>query len=241
MPIREINLIEVIDRIFDQTMKVMPETTVNLANMLIDKAHELWHLKAKNAPVRKDGSPSLWGERYANTLKKEHATGKGGQAKVYADESDPDYMFVNIVENGISTWSIKDALLAGKAARRNKALYGTTFVRVPFRFRIPGVTKETSSFAGIMPKDVYEKAKEGIRLGKEYGKYAGLVKVTQKPHSQYMTFRTVSQKSEGWQYPTIPPTPVFEDVVKKVEKMMEGAIVNFVQGYLKDMDKEFSK
>lgn len=242
MPVREINLMDVVQRVFDKTVEIMPETSVNFANMMIDKAHELWTLRAKNAPKRKDGSPSIWGERYANTLKVNYITSKkGGTASVFADEGHPDYMFTEFVENGINTWSIKDALLSGKAARRNQALYGTVFVRVPFRYRVPGRTKETSSFAGIMPQDIYEQAKAGIRLGKESGKYAGLVKVTHTPHGQYMTFRTVSQKTQGWWYPHKPATPVFEEVKARVEKMMEGALLNFLQGFMKDIKKEGEK
>lgn len=241
MPVREINIIEIAQRVFDKTVEIMPKTTTNLANILIDKAQELWQLKAKNTPTKKDGYPSLWGERYASAIKVDYATTGSGRARVYADESDPNYMFVNIVENGITQWSIKDALLAGKAARRNKAIHGTAFVHVPFRYRIPGVTRETSSFAGIMPVDIYEKAKAGIRLGQESGKYMGLVKYSSGVHSQYLTFRTVSQKSKGWIYPNRPSTPIFSEITQKVEKMFEDTILKFLKGYMKDIVTESKK
>lgn len=241
MPVREINIFKVAERLFEKSADLMPRVATNFANMMIDKAAELWTMKAKNAPERKDGSPSLWGERYANTLRTDYITGKGGRARVYADESSPDYKFVSMVEDGVTEWSIKDALLAGKAARRNQALYGTVFVRVPFRYRVPGKTKETSSFAGIMPLDVYEKAKKGTTLGKEYGRHAGLVRFGGSLHGQFMTFRTVSQKSTGWMYPHKQATPVFEEVVEKVEKMIEGAMLNMMRGLMKDLEKEGKK
>lgn len=241
MPPKVVNIPEVVQKLFEKTMEIMPDTTVNLANVLVDKIHELWTLKAKNAPVRKDGSPSLWGERYARTLKVEYASGNNSSAKVYADESSDDFMFVELVENGVTQWSIKDALLSGKAARRNAAKYGVTFVRVPFRWRVPGTVRQTSSFAGIMPQDVYELAKSGKTVGEEHGNLAGLRRVGGKRHGQFMTFRTVSQKSKGWIYPNISATPVFEDVSRKAEEMIAKALENFVRGFMKDMAKEGKK
>lgn len=243
MPVREINIDEAIMKVLDKTMEIMPETTINLVNMLTDKAHELYVLEAKNTPTRKDGSPSLWGEKYASTIKTQHVVGKvGGIAKVFVDEQDKNFRFVEHVEKGIEQWSIKDALLKGKAARRNQSLYGRTFVIVPFRYRVPGRMRPTSSaFAGIMPVDVYKKAKQGEKISKDYGHLAGLTKVSEGVHSQYMTFRMVTPDSKGWVYPKKAPQKVFEKVQKKIDKMVEGTIVNFINGFLKDIKKESEK
>lgn len=235
---REINIIKIAERIFEKTMEIMPETTVNLANMLMDKAHELWTLKARNAPTREDGSVSGWGEKYASTLKVDYLTGKGGKARVYADENHPNFKFVDFIEEGVKSWSIKDALLKGKAAQRNFALYGTVFVNVPFRYRVPGKTKESDVFAGIMPQDIYDKVKKGETIPKGYGKYTGLRKFSDKPHTQYLTFRTVTPKSDDWVFPAKKAIPVFAEVKERVEKMIEKTLQNFVKGFMDDLKKE---
>jgi len=241
MPVREINIIPIVNRVLEASQELFPTAVVDIANLLIDKSYEYGRNEAILRPQRKDGSPSLWGERYANTLKVETMTGKGGTARVYVDESHPDYLFVEMVENGVNTWSIKEALLAGKAARRNKALYGTAFVRVPFRYHTPTKQRVSSTFAGVMPLDVYEAAKKDVSLGKEYGQFAGLKKYGEGVHSQYFTFRTVSANSKGWIFPNKPATPVFSDVEKRVERMIEKAMVDLIKGVEKDLKKQFEK
>lgn len=241
MTVREINLNPVLKRIFEKTKVVMPKATAHLANSIVDWAHAMWH---------KDASESgPWGPRYASALKADMMKSTGdGEARVYADEEHANFLFVNLVEDGITSWSIKDALLEGQAARRNEAKYGTRFVRVPFRWRVPGKEKKTSSFAGVMPKDIYEDAKSGIpivdrtiKVGKRAVDISGLKRFGGEKHGQYMTFRTVSEKSDGWQYPPRAATPVFDQVVAKVEKMLEGMIVNMIKDYEKDIIQTFSK
>lgn len=245
MPVREIDIAAMVNKIFDATMDLMPSTSTHLTNMLVDKAHKLWTQEAQISTTKQDGNLSRWGEKYASTLQVKHISGKsGGTAKVYVDERDENYRFVEYVEEGIKTWSIKDALKKGKAAQRNlrKSKTGMWYVHVPFRYRTPGAGRATSSvFAGIMPQDVYEKAKRGEKIGGEYGKLAGLAKVSEGIHSQYLTFRTVSEKSKGWQYPEKPPQHIFEKVQSKVESMVEKTIANFIEGFLKDIKKEGEK
>jgi hypothetical protein len=238
--IRQINIPPVtFDMVFKKVSEMFPDLMEKSTNYIADQAYAFWRNRALTEPKRKDGSPSLWGEKYAETLKVEKSTdGKG--AKVFVDENHPSFMFVELVENGVTVWSIKNALLSGKAARRNKALYGTVFVRVPFRYRVPGVSKETSTFAGIMPKDIYNTVKKGVALGKEYGRYAGLVKMGGPLHSQYMTFRTVTESSQGWFYPSKPAVDVFQKVKKKVEQMIEETVENIITGFLRDLQKEMS-
>lgn len=237
MPVRQIGIPE-FDKIMEMAAEMLPETAMNMSNLIADKAHELWILKAMNAPKRRDGSPSGWGERYARAIKLKPATGKTeGSAKVYVDENSEDYKYVEMIEEGFKEWSISDALLAGKAAARNRALYGTTFVRVPFRYRTPGVTQPTSGFVDVLPRNIYQKAKKGERIGPEAGLLAGLVRVGGKQHGQYFTFRTVT-KDSNWMHPGFTAVPVFEEVKAKVEKMIAGAVENLIKGFLGDVKKE---
>lgn len=240
MAVREINLNRVLKTIFEKTAEIMPKATAHMANTLIEFAHKMWHSKAsKSGP---------WGSRYATTIVSTHINAKSGtgEAKVFIDESHSNFLFVNLVEEGVETWDIKKALLEGKAARRNQAKYGTRFVRVPFRWRVPGKSKKTSSFAGVMPKDIYEDAKSGnpivkrsIETGRKAIDVSGLKRFGGEKHGQYMTFRTVSDKSEGWQYPSRKSTPVFNEVVGKVEKMIGQMITNLIQDFEKDLLKTY--
>lgn len=242
MPVREIDINEMAMKVFDKAAELLPQTSTNFANMLVTKAQEVWILSAKTIPTNKDGKSSLWGQRYASTIKTQYMSGKsGGIAKVFVDDESKNYRFVEYIEQGVDSWSISDALMKGKAARRNQALYGRAFVNVPFRYRIPGTMKPTSgAFVGIMPIDVYEKAKSGEKIGKEYGNLTGLTRMSEGVHSQYMTFRTVTAESD-WVYPRKEAQPVFDIVQKKVEKMIQGTIINFIQGFMKDLQKESMK
>lgn len=231
----------ILDSIFTMSQKQFPQSTAGMANLLLDKAYQYWRAKAQ--------SSGGWGERYANTLKIQPMTGVGGTGSVYVDEKHPDAKFVYMMENGVASWSIKDALLEGKAARRNKAKYGTLFVRVPFRYRTPSKMKKTSAFAGVMPNDIYKLVKGGATLktaGRVFGEtsktpyLSGLKRYGGALHGQYMTFRTVSEKSQGWQYPKIPAKPIFPKVMEKVEKMIAGTMVRMIQGFSDDIKKEFS-
>lgn len=222
---------------YQKIAEEFPELLEGAAPLIADQGLAYWQKVARLAPKKKDGSKSSWGEKYARTIRAE-ATNTG--ARVYVDETDPDYMYVEMVEDGVTVWSIKNALLEGKAARRNKALYGTVFVRVPFRWKTPGMTQPSSKvkFTGTMSKDIYKKVKAGEKMGIEMGNMAGLKKMGGPMHSQYMTFRTVSEKSAGWLFPSKPATPVFEKVKKKIEQMINETIQNIIEGFLKDLQKE---
>lgn len=234
MAVRQMNidLDRITQEIFSYTRKEFPIATQGLANLLLDQAMQFWRATAQ--------SSSAWGERYASTLKLEPF--KTGMGRVFVDEEHPNAMFVYMMEDGVKTWSIKKALLEGKAARRNLAKYGKLFVRVPFRFRTPGKGKKTSGFAGVMPSDIYALVKGGKRLSKapdNMPHIAGLKKYGSGVHSQYLTFRTVTETSAGWQYPNVPATPVFQKVQKRVEAMIGQTIVNMVKGFEKDLKGKF--
>lgn len=228
MASRQINILKIVNDIIKYTDDTLPDTMTNFADVLINKSAELWSVKAKNA--------SPWGSQYSSTLKTEK-TSSG--SSVFVDEQHKNYYYVNMVENGVKSWSIKDALLNGKAARRNQAKYGRVFVIVPFRHRTPGRTKSTSSFSGVLPNDIYEQAKSGVTFGKDYGKLAGLKRYGSEKHGKFLTFRMVTQKTKGWIYPSKPATPVFNEVADKTEEMIRKSIIKMAQGFSKDVEKNF--
>lgn len=242
-PIRQINIPgNTFKKIFEKVSEMFPDLVGKANSYIADQAKEFWMMTARTEPKNKDESTSGWGEKYASTIVSEKLEGGKG-IRLFVDEEHSNYMFVELVEDGVTTWSIKNALLQGKAARRNKAQYGTVFVRVPFRWRVPGVkeTAKGANFAGILPKDIYEKVKRGEKIGEKFGDYAGLVKMGGPLHSQYMTFRTVSEKSKDWFYPSKKGVGVFDKVKKKIEQMMDETIENIILGFLKDLAKEESK
>lgn len=221
------------DAIVAYLEEVAPEALKGYVNKMLDFSFQLWTAEAK------DSGP--WGDRYASTLQVEYARSGASEGRVYSDESHPNAMFVNIVENGMKSFSIKDALLAGKAARRNKAKFGRVFVHVPFRQRTPkqnDQSKTHSSFAGQLPEEIYEIAKSGGRVTVDMAKaagnenLAGLKRYGNSVHGQYMTFRTVSEKSQDWRHPGAAATPVFPRVEKMIQAQVQETILKYIDGLL---------
>ncbi len=240
--IRMINIpSDTMTQVFERIAEEFPDQMEKGTNYIANKILGFWKNTAITTPENKQGGTSGWGKLYAETIIMEESTGGKG-AKVYVDEKHPSYRYVKLVEEGVTVWSIKNALLKGKAARRNKALYGTVFVRVPFRWRTPSMSEpgRGTKFAGMMNEDVYEKVKGGEALGKEYGKMAGMVKMGGPLHSQYMTFRTVSEKSKGWFFPSKPGYNVFERVKKRTEQMLDAMVKRMIIGYLRNLQKDMS-
>lgn len=192
-------------------------------------ALEIWKSEAKN---------SVWGEQYASALK---MTETGDGVVIEPDSTNANYKFYLMTEEGVRPWSIRDALLNGKAAARNMAMYGTLFVHVPLRQRTPtaGPTKVTSSFAGVMPKNIYQMSKSGQQVS-DAGNLTGLKRYGANNHGQYMTFRTVSEKTpkDAWQHPGSAPDPIFSERVEKaVDSYINAAVIKFVDDTLAQMGK----
>lgn len=166
-----------------------------------------------------------WGPMYASALRKSKS---GDVARVYVDESDSRYKFVEMMEEGVKPWSIRDALLNSKKVRYSKT--GARYIAVPFRWKTPtqqGGEKPLSSFAGNIPRDVYQIVKAGGRLGGGWGNLSGLKRYGSEKHSQYMTFRMVSDNTptSKWQHPGKRATPVYDKVypmiIDKVNQSLE--------------------
>jgi len=207
-------------KLFRALTHAFPKDAEDLARGVLARGMEYWSLKLQNA--------SPWGARAASTLRYEDESGGG---LISADESHDNAMFYNMVENGVSGWSIKDALLSGPRAKT--AADGSKYATVPLRWRTPGDTKQSGSFAGTMTEDAHALAKAGKAVTS--GPLKGLKRYGGEQHSQYYTFLTCAESSTGWQYPDIPATPVFDDVQAAVEKMLAGAVTNWIQAKLKEL------
>lgn len=148
-----------------------------------------------------------------------------------------------IIEKGMKSFDMKKGLLSGKRVKTSPT--GVKYVTVPFEQKTP------SAMNTQMPKKVYAQAKKlgyGQSLkdmtikgfGKlsdigrksniknktthKSGKYEGLTKVGRKGHTQYFTFRRVSENSSGWIHPGFKATPVFPNVVKATQKTLKSLL-----------------
>jgi len=209
---------EMIEKIFNQIDDAIP----GVIELLVEDTAEHWKEKAS-------GSGTGWGQKYANAIRSKVSNGEGS---IYVDESvkdssgKPAVMFARMVENGVKSWSIKDALLKSDKAKISKD--GVKYMIIPFPVHTPpkkGQGKMSSRFGGrVMDSEVHNLVKNGGRAPKgststDGQDISGLSKwESQKYHSGYGIFRVVSQKSRGWQYPNVSETPVFSSVKDYVEK-----------------------
>lgn len=206
-----------------------------LANLIGLEVQAAWQKQAMD--------DSDWGTKYASAIKIRYLKNIQGFAEVYIDKNEIDKsskkplsMFVDMTEEGVSPWSIKDALLESKKAKTNAK--GLKYIIIPFRWRTPNKgQKHRSQFTDVMPQNVYKMIKGGGRLPKDesLGYMAGMVKYEKKHHSGYYTFRAISEKSEGWQHPGKVSVPVYKRVLAKVQGIIDKRVSEYVDGLLKNM------
>lgn len=206
-----------------QIIERIDDSIPGVLELLINDSTEYW----KETAVGKGGG---WGEIYASAIKNKKSDNGG---EIYIDESvkgknnKPAKMFSEMVEKGVSTWSIRDAILKSSKAKTSKD--GIKYIIIPMPVHTPskkGQGKMSSRFGGReMSADVYKIVKNGGRapsgtMDKSGERdISGLTKFeTRQFHSQYGIFRCVSSKSTGWQYPEKSPRPVFPSVVDYVNK-----------------------
>ena len=216
-----------------------------LNNMIIDTKNE-WTQQALEAKG--------WGTKYIQAIKLKFEKDGGS---VYLDpnimdksSNRPFFMFALMMENGVKSWSIKDALLASKKAHTGKD--GVKYITIPFPVHTPGKDgKMASKFGGRkMTTDMHalvkagEKVPEGTTINVKNTirsfevDITGLTRYnTRQFHSQYGIFRRVSSRSEGWQYPDIPAQPIFPSVVDYVHRRITEDITAFCQ----EVVREFSE
>jgi hypothetical protein len=219
---------------FQKIYKEIGDKMPDVIEVLTYGVQEFWKNEARN-------SGTGWGAKYAAAIKAE-VTGNMGH--IYVDESmtdksshKPSMMFVNMVENGMSSFSIKDALLASEKAKIGKN--GMKYIVIPFPVAAPrkeSSGKMNTKFGGReMSNEVYNIVKGGGKLssgtinvrGKEID-ISGLSRWNnQQLHSGYGIFRVVSEKSTGWIHPGKQATPVYPTVLAEVEKQIGQVLSSF--------------
>lgn len=186
-----------------------------------------------------------WGQKYANAI---IADVTGNRGRVYIDESlidkqsdKPNMMFVKMVEEGVKSWSIKDALLASDKAKVGPS--GIKYITIPFPVSTPRSKNQGSMQTKFgkreMTNAVYKIVKSGGKLKSGISKtgqdISGLSRyVTKKFHSQYGIFRRVSEKSTGWRYPTVGASPVLPSVLEEVNKRISEVLSAFCANIVKE-------
>jgi hypothetical protein len=222
---------EQVAKIVDAIDKGMP----GILGLFIKGMAEYWQNEALGA--------GGWGSKYAGAVK---YTIDKDSGEAYLDEDildkgskKPNFMFAMMMEEGVKAWSIKKALLnSSKAKFRN----GIKYIIVPFPVASPRketTIKGTSQFQGREMTDaIHDIAKGGgiasgkLKSGQEV---SGLTKyVTKQHHEQYGTFRIVTEKSKGWEYPNVPPEPVFPSVLNEANRRINEIITEFLKAIVKE-------
>lgn len=222
------------NKIMDQIDNAMP----GLLELMVLEAESVWSGEALKA--------GGWGSKYAQAIKTRFS---GHDGEVYLDETSidkqsnkPNFMYAMMMENGVKSFSIKEALLKSEKAKTGKD--GIKYISIPFNVATPrkkGQGKMSSHFGGReMTSEIHALVKGGGKapagtLSKSGQDISGLTRYTTKQfHSGYGMFRTVSSKSKGWIYPDIPAEPVFNSVLEIVNKKVQEMLNEFCQSIIKD-------
>jgi len=196
---------------------------------------EQWRAEAVNA--------GPWGGKYANAIKMKT---DGNGVEIYIDEDITDktsnkknIMFAKMMEEGVKSWSIKDALLKSEKAKISHD--GIKYIIVPFPIATPRKEGQGHMQAKFgkreMTQEMYKIVKSGGRLdsgtimsGDKEVNVAGLTKYTTRQfHSQYGIFRCITKDSPGWQFPGVPRTPVLQKVLDKIQKEINELVFEFIE------------
>jgi len=229
---------------FNKICNAINEELPGVIALLTQGTAEDWKSEAINA--------GGWGTKYAPAVKYEILNNK---EEIFLDESiidkendKPNLMFAMMMEKGVKSWSIKDALMKSEKVKIGKD--GIKYIIIPFPVRTP--RKNTSmnaksSFGGReMTNEIHAIVKGGGRMpigttlnvkGKEID-IGGLTRYnTRKYHSQYGFFRCVTANSTGWQYPDVPAEPIFPKILNEINRQISEVLSEFC----KEIVKEYSK
>jgi len=226
---------------FGKVAEAIERSMPGVIQVLAQGMSEYWKSEANNA--------GGWGTKYAKAIK---YTVEGNKAEVYVDEdmvdkgsNKPSMMFVEMIERGMKSFSIKDALLASEKAKEGKD--GVRYITVPFPVATPrksGQGTMQRQFGGReMTAAMHKIVKSGGRLGKgstlpSGQDVSGLSQYnTRQLHSQYGIFRRVSEKSKGWVHPGRGPSPVYPSVLSEVNKQIQTALKAYCQAIVQEYSK----
>jgi hypothetical protein len=225
---------------FTQIANAIESAMPGVIQLITQTMAEEWKSQASGA--------GGWGPKYAAAIKSKFS---GTTGEVYLDESTtdkgsnkPNFMFAKMIEEGMKSFSIKDALLASDKAKVGKD--GVKYITVPFPVATPRQAssgKSKSQFGGReMTNEIYNIVKSGGKISsaklKSGQEISGLSKYnTRQLHGQYGIFRRVSEKSQGWIHPGRGASPVFPDVIKEVNNKIQEAIATFCKAVVEEFSK----
>jgi len=229
---------------FEKIVNAIDAAMPNVMEVLAVGMAEYWKEKAES-----DGGG--WGKKYARAIKTKISS---SSSEVYIDEKiidkesrKPLSMFVSMVESGMKSFSIKDALLASEKAKVSST--GIKYMIVPFPVSTPrkeGQGTMANKFGGREMTDaMHSIVKAGGRLksgsitaGNREIDISGLTKyVTRQRHEGYGIFRCVSEKSSGWIHPGVGAHPVFPSVLAEVNHKIQEVMHSFCMEIVKEYSK----
>jgi hypothetical protein len=244
----------IIESLEDAGRRLSEEQFISIANKIEDGMPGVIQVLAQGTVETWRGMArdrGGWGEKYAKAIKSEVS---GNAAEIFVDEdvmdktsNKPLIMFAKMIEEGVKSWSIKDALLASDKAKIGPS--GIKYIIVPFPVAAPrhaSAGQGRSHFGGReMTAEMYKIVKSGgkitegtLKSGDRDIDISGLSKYnTRQLHSQYGIFRCVSEKSQGWQYPGKGPDPVYPEVLEYVNKQVRDVVAAFCKAIVKEFDK----
>lgn len=199
--------------------------------------------------VKESHSKEGWKRKYIDSIRIEPGPGDL-EATVGAGG-----MYARLVENGRKRWSIKEALLKNAKHRdENGQPYAIVFMRKgtpdaqhikPMPEEVHRMVSKIDFNSSLRKIGTFGMTEEEIKKGKERGwksgLYEGLTRVGRKHHEQYGTFRVVTKKSQGWIYPTVPKSPVFEQTMSRmaprIKTIMQKGVVKDLEEGLSHLDE----
>lgn len=223
----------------------------NALDLAADIALETW-LDTLESSSAKEG----WKKMYREAITEEEGTSEN--ERVLSAEG----LYVNLVEDGVKSWSIKDALLNGPNAKQGKnGKYANVFLRkgVPGS-KGPTMSSSVHSIAKTLGrgetlssriKSMSDKIGKGavakkkkikaLRESIKGSKDERLQKVGATGHSAYGTFLRINEKSKGWMYPNVQSVPVYEMTTEKanpqIKKIFDDVLMNTLETGLKEARK----
>lgn len=162
--------------------------------------------------------------------------------------------YASALEHGLKPFDMKPYFMKSKRIKISKK--GKKYLTIPFRHGIPGTVTMPA-----MPENIYKEVKKKGRLGKsdygirskiirdkekgelarytwKTGLYSNMVRKGIKGHSQYLTFRVVSENSPAgsWWHPGIQAKHIAqrtaEEVAPEIEEIITKAINEDIQSFL---------
>jgi hypothetical protein len=172
-----------------------------------------------------------------------------GVATIRLRSDTPEGKLANAIEDGVAPYDLKKGLLRSSKAKKTKS--GKPYIHVPFQLKTPGGGVRPPE-PETMPRPIYRLASQlgigaQVKLPKKYedyglktrlsadlsrwghytwkvSPYQGITKV-QEPgatKATYMTFRTVSKKSDpsSWIHPGFRARNIMQEASKNLDKLV---------------------